>query len=118
MIHKKELVYLYYLGKDRAVSIGYEGSNTILGTMPNKEKSIEMFYWDTSDKKYWKKLFSFYNHSIKIINDHRCLPEAFILDDKVRLFSQAEKELSIDFSKFDKNHDLRIFGPSFSNFFF
>ena len=100
MIHKKELVYLYYLGKDRAVSIGYEGSNTILGTMPNKEKSIEMFYWDTSDKKYWKKLFSFYNHSIKIINDHRCLPEAFILDDKVRLFSQAEKELSIDFSKF------------------
>jgi hypothetical protein len=48
--------------------------------MPDKKKSIEMFYWDTSDKKNLKKLFSFDNKLITIINDHRCVPEAFILD--------------------------------------
>jgi hypothetical protein len=63
-----------------------------------------MFYWDTSDQKNWKKLFSFDNKSIKIINDHRCIPEAFILDGKVRLFSQAEKEFALDFSNFDLSH--------------
>ena len=48
--------------------------------MPNKVKPIEIFYWDTSDKKNWKKLFSFDNKSIQIINDHRCMPEAFIFE--------------------------------------
>ena len=55
--------------------------------MPNKVKPIEIFYWDTSDKKNWKKLFSFDNQYIKIIYDHRCVPEAFTFDGKVHLFS-------------------------------
>ena len=48
-IHQKELVYCYYLNKERAVSIGYDDLNNTFKTIPNKEKSIEMFYWDTSD---------------------------------------------------------------------
>ena len=61
LIHKKELVYCYYLNKKRAVSIGYEDSNNLFKSMPNKEKPIEMFYWDITDQKNWKKLFSFDN---------------------------------------------------------
>jgi len=63
-----------------------------------------MFYWDTSDKKNWKLIFSFANESIKIINDHNCIPEAFILESRIRTFSLAEKEFALDFSNFDKSH--------------
>jgi len=69
------------------VSISYEDSKSLLLLIPNYEKPIELFYWDTSDQKNWKKLFSFDNKLIKIINDHRNIPEAFIMDGKVRLFS-------------------------------
>jgi len=57
-----------------------------------------MFYWDTTDQENWKKLFSFEDKLIKIINDHRCIPEGFIMDGKVRLFSQAEVEFALDYT--------------------
>ena len=40
------------------------------------------------------------------------------MDEKVHIFSEAEKKLALDFSKFDLSHDQRVFGPSYSKFFF